>query len=146
MNIMNFFTPKSNVAYLLNTYTVRQAIEKLENCRYSAIPILDKENHYVGTITDGDILMYIKEKGFNTIKESEKFSVMDIPRMRDNIPVTINTPMDMVLITALDHNFVPVIDDRGFFIGIVTRKSIISNFIYGEIKVELKDVEKVSEH
>ena len=140
MNIMNFFTPKSNVAYLLDTYTLRQTMEKMENSGYSAIPILDKENHYVGTMTEGDVLWYIKNSNLQSLRDCEKHSLSEIKRRRDNIPVTISTSIDDILKTALDNNFVPVIDDRGYFIGIVTRKSIINNFLYGEIKEEIEEL------
>ena len=35
-------------------------MEKMENSGYSAIPILDKENHYVGTMTEGDVLWFVR--------------------------------------------------------------------------------------
>ena len=38
MNIMFFLTPKSNVAYIYDDYSLRQALEKMEYHRYSAIP------------------------------------------------------------------------------------------------------------
>ena len=40
MNILFFLTPKSEVAFIESTFTLRQILEKMEIHRYSAIPIL----------------------------------------------------------------------------------------------------------
>ena len=42
MNIMFFLTPKSNVAYIYDDYSLRQALEKMEYHQYSAIPMIDR--------------------------------------------------------------------------------------------------------
>lgn len=42
-----------------------------------------------------------------------------------NPPVRVDAPLDALLQSALVHNFIPVVDDRGAFIGIVTRKDIL---------------------
>ena len=56
MNILFFLTPKSEVAYIEDSFSLRQILEKMEIHRYSAIPILSNNGEYVGTITEGDIL------------------------------------------------------------------------------------------
>lgn len=43
MNVLFFITPKSEVAYLYEDYSLRQALEKMEHYRYSAIPIIEPE-------------------------------------------------------------------------------------------------------
>ena len=53
MNVLFFITPKSEVAYLYEDYSLRQALEKMEHYRYSAIPIIDRNGCYVGTMTEG---------------------------------------------------------------------------------------------
>ena len=45
MNVLFFLTPKENVAYIYEDYTVRQALEKMKYYHYSAIPIIDREGH-----------------------------------------------------------------------------------------------------
>ena len=44
---------------------------------------------------------------------------------RSNLPVTVTTDMQELLLRATDQNFVPVVDDKGDFIGIVTRRAIM---------------------
>ena len=62
MNILFFLTPKEKVAYIYDNYTIRQTLEKMEYHRYSSIPIINKEGKYVGTISEGDLLWYIKNQ------------------------------------------------------------------------------------
>ena len=69
MNILFFLTPKENVAHLDDDDTLRQALEKMEHHGYSAIPMLSKDGKYKGTIKEGDILWYIKDNDFPSLKE-----------------------------------------------------------------------------
>ncbi len=72
MNILFFLTPKEDVAYLYEDYTVRQALEKMEYHKYSSIPIISKEGRYIGTITEGDLLWGLKNKKDLNIKTAEE--------------------------------------------------------------------------
>lgn len=59
MNILFFLTPKSEVAYVYDTDTLRQVIEKMENHRHAAIPVISrKEGRYIGTLTEGSALVH----------------------------------------------------------------------------------------
>lgn len=69
MNILFFLTPKSEVAYIEDTFSLRQILEKMEIHRYSAIPILSNTGEYVGTITEGDIFMVLQAQ-FNECTEN----------------------------------------------------------------------------
>ena len=40
-------------------------------------------------------------------------------------PVNINCDIEDLMQVAMRQNFVPVVDDNGVFIGIITRKAII---------------------
>lgn len=122
---MFFLTPKEQVEYLYYDFSVRQALEKMEFHRYSSIPIINRKGQYVGTLTEGDILMYIKKRNSYSIEECQETPLSKVPRYHNNIPVDINVNMNDLLTKASVQNFIPVIDDSGSFIGIITRKSII---------------------
>ena len=124
MNILFFLTPKQDVAFLYDDFTLRQALEKMEYHRYSSIPILNRRGEYVGTMTEGDLLWALKN-GVVTIDEAESVSIGAIPRRRDYRPVTVTTQMDELVAAAISQNFVPVLDDKKSFIGIVKRGDII---------------------
>lgn len=61
MNIMFFLKPKSELAYIYDYHTLRQAMEIMEYHKYSCVPILNKEGKYVGSITEGDVLWALKK-------------------------------------------------------------------------------------
>ena len=42
MNILFYLTPKNEVMHLFEDYSVRQAIEKMEYHKYSAVPIISR--------------------------------------------------------------------------------------------------------
>ena len=139
MNILFFLTPKSETAYVFDTDTLRQALEKMENHRYSAIPIIGKaDGQYVGTLTEGDLLWYIKEQGNLSLRKAEDISIMSIDRNRDNEPVDVDVNMEDLLNKAMNQNFVPVIDDRRRFIGLITRKDLIQYLCKKLVTVQLE--------
>lgn len=125
MNILFFLTPKSEVAYIEDDFSLRQILEKMEIHRYSAIPILSKGGEYVGTITEGDILWFCKRSSMNALKATENIYLSDIPKKFEYASVSINSNMEDLIARAMAQNFVPVVDDQNKFIGIVTRKDII---------------------
>ncbi|HEY8395697.1 MAG TPA: CBS domain-containing protein [Bacilli bacterium] len=125
MNILFFMTPKEKVAYIYDNYTIRQTLEKMEYHRYSSIPIINKEGKYVGTISEGDLLWYIKNQQQLDFKKAEEIPITEVPRKHDNYGIYINTNIDDLIVASTQQNFIPVLDDRDTFIGIVTRKDII---------------------
>ena len=135
MNILFFLTPKSDVAYIFEDETLRQTVEKMEHRKFSCIPILNKEGKYTGTISEGDLLWGIKRLNINItdLKQMEDVSIMAIPRRATYKPVHADADMENLLDRAINQNYVPVIDDKGSFIGIITRKEIIK-YCYQEMK------------
>lgn len=128
MNILFYLIPKKDVVFLYNTYSVRQALEKMEFHHYSIIPILNKDGFYVGSISEGDLLWYIKNNNFN-IQDLEKITIDNVPHNKELKPIKINAGIKELGLLIINQNFVPVVDDRNFFIGIVTRKAIISELL-----------------
>ena len=129
MNIAFFLTPKKDIVYQKESSTMRQALERMEYHRYSAIPILNDEGGYVGTLTEGDLLWEMKNTPGLDFNNTSKIMISDIPRHFTNRPVRISCNMEDLLTTAAKQNFVPVIDDNNKFIGIIKRSDII-NYCY----------------
>lgn len=128
MNILFFLTPKSETAYIYDDENLRQALEKMEYHKYSAVPIISRNGRYIGTITEGDLLWYIKNHLDLNLQDAQRIQVTTIPRRSDNMPVSADCKMEDLMARALNQNFVPVLDDGRSFIGIVTRKEIIKYF------------------
>ena len=124
-NILFFLTPKAMCAFLYDDYTVRQALEKMEAAGYAALPILNKRGEYRGTLTEGDLLWALKNMCYMDMRQAEARRIMEITRRKDNVPVRVTTDMHDLVERASSQNFVPVVDDKEAFIGIVTRGNII---------------------
>ena len=124
-NILFFLMPIAMCAYVYDDYTIRQALEKMEAAGYAALPILNKRGEYRGTLTEGDLLWALKNLCYMDMRQAEARRIMEIERRKDNIPVRVTTSMQDLVERATSQNFVPVVDDKDAFIGIVTRRSII---------------------
>lgn len=124
MNIFNLLTTKGDVSYLTDNMTIADALADLNEHGYTAVPVIDQEGEYVSTVTEGDFLRYIYNSGFNMSLLSENY-LCDMPVRREILPVHVNAKLDDLVNCAKTQNFVPVVDDRGIFIGIVTRKDLI---------------------
>ena len=125
MNILFFLTPKSDVVYIHEEDSLRQALEKMETHQYAAVPVLQRNGRYLGTLTEGDLLWFIKNHLNLNLHDAQREPVTTVPRRSDNFPVNADCQMEDLLAKAINQNFVPVLDDKGSFIGIVTRKDII---------------------
>ncbi|WP_138205764.1 CBS domain-containing protein [Haloimpatiens lingqiaonensis] len=133
MNVAFFLTPKTDVVYLNINSTMRQALEKMEFHRYTAVPLIDDGGRYVGTLTEGDLLWKIKSLNTLDFNKTNDVLVKNIPRRVKNKPVSINSDIGSLISLAKDQNFVPVVDDQGIFIGIIKRSDIITycqNMVY----------------
>ena len=128
MNILFFLKPKSELAYIYDYHTLRQALEIMEYHKYSSVPILNREGKYVGSITEGDVLWSLKKLNILSIKDAEDISIMKIERRMDYQCVTAESNMEDLIGKAMEQNFVPVVDDQEHFIGIITRKDIIGYY------------------
>jgi CBS domain-containing protein len=124
-NILFFLTPKAMCAFVYDDFTIRQALEKMESAGYAALPILSKRGEYRGTLTEGDLLWALKNMCYMDMRQAEARRIMEINRRRDNIPVRVTTGMHDLVQRASSQNFVPVVDDKDAFIGIVTRSAIV---------------------
>ena len=130
MNILFFLTPKASCEVLYDDESIREALERMELSGFAALPIIRKEDGvYRGTLTDGDVLWALKNQCDFDLKEAQLHGIMEIAHRKDYLPVSVSTDMNDLLQKALDQNFVPVVDDRGSFIGIVTRKTILAQYI-----------------
>ena len=138
MNIMFFLKPKSEVAHIYDDDTVRQVLERMEYHRYSCIPMLNRPGKYVGSITEGDLLWWLKGNHNLNLKLAEMVSIQEVVRRLDYKPVRAEAKMEDLMEKAMEQNFVPVVDDQGNFSGIITRKDIIGYF-YDKLVVSDKE-------
>ena len=124
-NILFFLTPKAMCAFVYDDYTIRQALEKMESSGFAALPILNKRGEYRGTLTEGDLLWALKNMCYLDMRQAEARRIMEISRRKDHVPVRVTANMHNLVDRASTQNFVPVVDDKEAFIGLVTRGAII---------------------
>ena len=124
-NILFFLTPKAMCAFLHDDDTLRQALEKMEVAGYAALPKLNKHGEYRGTLTEGDLLWALKNMCNMDIRQAEVHRIMEISHRRHNLAVPVTANMHDLIERAGSQNFIPVVDDKDTFIGIITRSAIV---------------------
>lgn len=148
MNILFLLKPKNSVSYIYDDYTLRQGLEKLRSHGFTASPVITHEGHYAGTVNEGDFLWHLlnpEDGNLNRLdlKQLENKYVRDIIRSDWNQPVTVSATVEDLHERVLNQNFVPVVDDRNLFVGIITRKDVIQYFRDRiiELKEQVKKLE-----
>jgi CBS domain-containing protein len=124
MNVLFFLKPKQEVCVLHKNYTLRQGIEKMRQYGFAAVPVIDDEGQYCGTVTEGDLLRQVLQH--ENKAEWEQIPLREAMRTDVKKPVNVMADMDELLSVAVTQNFVPVVDDKDTFIGIITRRAIIN--------------------
>ena len=138
MNIAGLLLPKSIVAYLYDDFTLRQALEKMRYHGYTHLPVITRDNRYYGTISEGDLLWYFMDAGTIDLAKCQETRIRDALTLKHYPPVPIDMNIPEVVDLLVSYNFLPVVDDRDSFVGIVTRNKILKKLSYanhGEKKV-----------
>ena len=129
LNILRFIIPKSLVTYMTDDNTIRQALEKMSFHRYTAMPVLNSDGVYVGTLRNDDVFDYFRRMGSVDYRLAEQDSVMSILDVGYTKPLGHNATMTELVEEVKEHNYVPIVDDRGCFIGIILRRDVL-NFLF----------------
>ncbi|XID91690.1 CBS domain-containing protein [Paenibacillaceae bacterium WGS1546] len=125
MNIAFFLLPKQEVVCVNEEATLRQTLERMERHRYTAVPVLTESGEYKATVTEGDLLWYLKNNPELRYDQLHRVPLGEVPLRMNNLPVRIDANMVDLISLAKTQNFVPVVDDMNRFIGIVRRSDII---------------------
>ncbi|MFC5407489.1 CBS domain-containing protein [Cohnella soli] len=128
MEIKSFLLPKEKVSYLTTSASMKEAIGQLEACQYTAIPVIDDEGKYIGTLSEGDLLWKLKRTPGLGFDNMDEVLVSDIQKRIYNECVAVDAHMEDMLTLAADQNFVPVVDGNRVFLGIIRRRDIIEYY------------------
>ena len=128
MLVSSFLLPKERVAYLLSSVSMLEAAEQLEKHLYTAIPIIDPDGRYIGTLSEGDLLWKIKRTPGLSFATMDQVPLSAVEKRFRLESVQIDTSMEDMLNLAADQNFIPVVDENGFFLGIIRRRDIIEYY------------------
>ena len=118
-----FLTPARNLAVLIDNHNVDHAVLLLSQISYSRIPVVTDERKFVGTISLTDILSYqlkheIPEETFASM------DILDVAKKEVGV-IGLDFNLTEVLHKLVDDSFLSVVDEEGYFQGIITRKSIL---------------------
>ena len=144
-SILRFMIPKSLVEYITLDCTIRQALEKMHFHRYTAIPVIDSDGKYVGTLRNDDIFDYFLKQGSFDKTKAETVLIGEILNRSYSKPVLHNTSIEVLIENVKEHNFVAIVDDRGCFIGIVLRREVLNyllKYFKEKIKIDIDDSQK----
>lgn len=137
MNLYQFFTPKARTFYLPSDATVAQALDKFDFHKFVAVPIVGEKGEYLSTVSEGDILRFLKNVANFDARAIGQTLVTQIEKYRPYRALDLSAPTESILQLSLEQNFIPLVDDRGAYLGILKRKEIIqylysihSNYFY----------------
>ncbi len=125
-NIFFFLKNKKNTHYLYDNLSFPEALRIFRESGFTATPVIDYQGHYLGSVTEGDFLYYIADHPDTTREEISDLELGSLIRDGFMPAVSFNVSMSELFNRSLEQYYVPVVDDRNIFIGIVTRKTIIS--------------------
>lgn len=128
MNIIKLMIPKINVVYVRADDSMRQGLEKMRIHGYTTVPVISSDGRCVGTVSEGDYLWYMVGHGCPDMRTLEGVSIQEILNTTRNPAVTIDVTSETLYQRITECTFVPITDDRGCFIGIVTRRAVLSYF------------------
>lgn len=126
MNVIGMMRPKYSTTYLEAEDTLRDGLDIMKKSGYTAVPVIDREGRYVGTVKEGDFLWKLLEHGDSILDEVR---IKDIIRQGWNLAATDEEDADSLINRAMTQNFVPVVDDRGCYIGLITRRDMIQSIM-----------------
>jgi CBS-domain-containing membrane protein len=125
-NVLFLLIPKKDVEYLFDDFSIRQALEKMEFHRYTMIPVIERSSgRYCYSLREGDVLWFLKDHHLPW-NQTEKEKIASIPLSRDIVAVKVSASLEDLQPLIISQNYVPVTDDNGIFIGIVTRKAVMN--------------------
>lgn len=139
INIAYFLIPKKDTAFLYDDYTLRQALEKMRAHGYTRIPVISRDGKYINVVGEGDFLWFMIDNAGESgvsMASAENLRLADIlkrERPRPYKSVRITAGREELIRLAMNQNFIPVTDDDGGYIGIVTRRNIIRHFVSKEV-------------
>lgn len=138
INIAKLMIPRVFTEVLYEDDSVSKALTVMKKHGYTAIPVLDQKEQFVGCVSEGDFLKHFLNIGDIDLGLHKKFYVRDIVRKDFCPPVTIDTGTQEIIAAISNQNFVPVVDCRNMMCGILTRKAIIEYLYSHHLSEETK--------
>lgn len=141
-----FLIPAENVANVMYLNPLSHALLVLSQVKYSRIPVLDKGDRFVGMISLSDVVDKMFDITKVDLEKLNTFTVADV--MEVDVPVVREDwELENVLHLLVNASFLPVVDEKQRFKGIITRKEILKavNHMAHELEKRNFVIPKVTE-
>ncbi|MFA5007572.1 MAG: CBS domain-containing protein [Candidatus Izemoplasmatales bacterium] len=127
MDILSFMKPLTEVVFVRDDSSIADALSVFKRFRYQSIPVVGQDGSYAGSLSEGDLLYAIADAG-NKLATVLKTPIGQIPRNRQYEAISVQASVNSLIGKAANENFVPIVDDAGKLLGIVTRKTLLGYF------------------
>lgn len=135
MKAFDLIIPKNKVEFLYSDITVGDALRKIGKKKFAMVPVLERRSErYLYSLSSSDILFELLKKGDIQACKDEMLSEVTIDRLI--VPCQKDTDLASIADLAISQNFVPIVDNNGAFLGIVTRRAILDYFISNSPELE----------
>lgn len=125
MNTAMLLKPKSMVAYIYSDLTVSEGLKEFIANGYTAVPVIDRDGIFIGVVSERDFLYHVLESGTTESLQDDGLTVGNILNDTRFEAVTIDADVETLFNRIIEQNFVPVVDSRGMFSGIITRRDVL---------------------
>lgn len=125
MNTAMLLKPKSLVSYIFGDLTAAEGLKEFIANGYTAVPVIDREGLYLGVVSERDFLYRMLDTGDISSISDGGVTVGELASTERFEPVTIDASVETLFARIIEQNFVPVVDSRGMFSGIVTRRDVL---------------------
>lgn len=127
MKAKDLLISKSKVVTIYSDITIGEALKILLKSNLSSIPVLERDsNRYLYSISAYGLLKAVSAKNGDEAYQ-DPISKVDVERLI--VPCQTDTEVRHLVYLVVNQNFVPVVDAKGIFQGIVTRKNVINYLI-----------------
>jgi CBS domain-containing protein len=123
--VLSFLTPKSEVVWVSATGSVEQALERMKPNGFSAVPILDDDGCYVGTLSTSDLIWFLLPGEAGWQERARSTSLLGVPRKLKDSAVPVDADVSSLIARATHQPFVPIVDGQGRFVGLVRRRPLL---------------------
>lgn len=126
----SFLIPASRIAFVGASNPLYHAFLILTKVKYAKIPVLDNERRVVGLLSLAmitDKMLKTDEISLAPLNQLKVKDVMQTDFAKINF---VETTLEKQLHLLIDNAFLPVVDDRGIFQGLLTRREWIKAFNY----------------
>ena len=127
MPVSSFLTPKSEVVWVSATGSVEQALERMKPNGFSAVPVLDDDGRYVGTLSTSDLIWFLLAADGTWQERARSTPLECVPRKLQDSALPIDADPPSLIARAANQPFVPIVDAQDRFVGLVRRRPLLEH-------------------